>query len=187
MPGAQFGALGHLFTAARAVQMISLITIIGLASNFIAEIVATQEAAGSLLIGTLSITCIAALYIIVTYILYFDNQLSFLLSTGIDSLLLIALIVIAVKTGMPISYLHCNALSSNGSVSAFVESVEDNMKSTNYWVWVGASKASCYEMKSIWGLSIGLCVLFFLTAVATVCMWRRQKTAAPAKDIEGAF
>jgi len=181
MPGAQYGALGHLFTAARAVQMICLIAIIGMASNFIAEIVAVQQAPHSVLIGTLTVTCIAALYIIITYILYFDNQLSFLLSTGVDSLLLIALIVIAVKTGMPISYLHCSQLSSTGSTSDFVESVKDNMKSTNYWVWVGASKATCYEMKSIWGLSIVLCILFFMTAVATVCMWRRQKTGGCAK------
>ncbi|TVY44923.1 hypothetical protein LSUB1_G000581 [Lachnellula subtilissima] len=191
MPVPQYGALGHLFTAARAVQMVCLIAIIGMASNFIAEIVAVQQAPHSVLIGTLTVTCIAALYIIISYILYFDNQLSFLLSTGVDSLLMVALIVIAVKTGMPISYLHCNQLSSSGSTSDFVESVKDNMKATNYWVWIGASKATCYEMKSIWGLSIGLCILFFVTAVASVCMWRRQKTggapAAPYKDVEGSF
>jgi hypothetical protein len=55
MPGAQYGALGHLFTAARAVQMVCLIAIIGMASNFIAEIVAVQQAPHSVLIGTLTV------------------------------------------------------------------------------------------------------------------------------------
>jgi len=90
---------------------------------------------------------------------------------------------------MPISYLSCQNLSNSGSTSAFVDSVKDNMKVSNYWVWVGASKTTCYEMKSIWGLSIALCILFFVSAIATVCMWRRQKTGgapnAPYKDIEG--
>ncbi|TVY82871.1 hypothetical protein LSUE1_G002028 [Lachnellula suecica] len=183
-----YGALGHLFTAARATQMICLIAIIGMASNFIAEIIAVEQAPGSLLIGTLTITCISTLYITITYILYLDNALSFLLSTAIDSLLLIALIVIATKTGMPISYLSCASLSnSGGSTSAFVESVKDNLQASNYWVWVGASRTSCYEMKAIWGLAIALCILFFVSAVATVCMWRREKAMmkAPAKDIEG--
>lgn len=185
-----YGALGHLFSAARAVQMVCLIAIIGMASNFIAEIVAVQQAPHQVLIGTLTVTCISALYIIITFVLYLDNALPFLLSTGVDSLLLIALIVIAVKTGMPISYLSCSSLSSSGGdTSDFVESVSSNIKLSNYWVWVGASKANCYEMKSIWGLSIALCILFFVSAVATVCMWRRQKTGgapnAPYKDLEG--
>jgi hypothetical protein len=52
---AQYGALGGLFTAARAVQMICLIAIIGMASNFIAEIVAVQQAPHQVLIGTLTV------------------------------------------------------------------------------------------------------------------------------------
>lgn len=55
MPAPQYGALGHLFTAARAVQMVCLIAIIGMASNFIAEIVSVQQAPHSVLIGTLTV------------------------------------------------------------------------------------------------------------------------------------
>lgn len=47
------GALGHTWTAMRAMEFISLITIIGLTSNFIGEMVGADYAAPSALIGTL--------------------------------------------------------------------------------------------------------------------------------------
>jgi len=59
------------------------------------------------------------------------------------------------------------------------------MSKVNYWVWAGASKTTCYEMKSIWGLSIALCILFAVSSVVSACLWKRQKVDAPAaKDIE---
>lgn len=47
------GALGAMFTAMRAMQFLSLITIIGLTANFISEMVMNDYAAPSALIGTL--------------------------------------------------------------------------------------------------------------------------------------
>jgi hypothetical protein len=105
-----------------------------------------------------------------------------------DSALLIAVIVVAVTTGKPLSYLDCRALPSKGVTSAFLTSVGQNMSKVNYWVWAGASKTTCYEMKAIWGLSIALCILFAFSGVCAIFMWKKQKAdnAAPApKDIEG--
>jgi len=182
-----FGALGATFTVVRAMQAISLITIIGMTSNFISEMVSADQAPPKVLIGTLSVTCIAVLYVAITYILYFDAYLPFLVSTAADGLLLIAVIVVAVTVGKPLSYLDCAALPSNGTTSSFLDSVGNNMGKVNYWIWAGASKTTCFEMKSIWGLSIALCVLFAFSSICSACMWRRQKMeAAPApKDIEG--
>jgi hypothetical protein len=62
------------------------------------------------------------------------------------------------------------------------------MGKVNYFIWAGASKSTCFEMKAIWGLSIALCVLFAFSSICGACMWRRQKmeAAGPApKDIEG--
>jgi hypothetical protein len=58
------------------------------------------------------------------------------------------------------------------------------MSKVNYWVWAGASKTTCYEMKAIWGLSIALCILFAFSGVISACLWRRQMVFAPAKDVE---
>jgi len=103
-----------------------------------------------------------------------------------DSMLLIAVIVVACLVGKPLSYLNCANLSSNGGdTTAFVDSVGSNVGKVNYYVWAGASKSTCYEMKSVWGLSIALCVLFAFSSIIAACMWKRQKAQNPApKTIE---
>ncbi|TAQ87471.1 hypothetical protein B7494_g4204 [Chlorociboria aeruginascens] len=169
------GALGATFTVVRAMQFICIISIIGMTSNFIAQMIKVDQSPPAVLIGTLSVVCIAVLYIILTYILYWDNQLPFLISTGVDFLLLIAVIVIAVTVGKPLSYLNCAALPNDGTTSTFLDSVGLNMGKVNYWVWVGASKTTCFEMKAIWGLSIALCILFASSAVVMGCLWRRGR------------
>jgi len=184
MPAPQFGALGATFTVVRGMQAISLIGIIGMTSNFIAEIVKGKADPPSEIVGTLSVTCIALLYVAISYILYYDSILPLLISTALDSLLLIALIVIAVTVGKPLSYLSCAALpKSGGDTGSFVDSVGQNIGKLNYWVWAGASRTTCYEMKAIWGLSIGMCILFAVSSVVSVCLWKRQKMEIQ-KDLE---
>ncbi|PSS08755.1 hypothetical protein M430DRAFT_128998 [Amorphotheca resinae ATCC 22711] len=183
-----FGALGATYTVVRGMQAISMISIIGMTANFISEMVSAKQSPPSVLIGTLSVTCIAVLYVAVTYILYFDALLPFLISSGLDGLFLIAVIVVAVTVGKPLSYLDCTALPSTGVTSSFLDSVGANMSKVNYWVWAGASKTTCFEMKAIWGFSIALCILFALSSVCSICMWKKQRmsaaAAAPHKDVE---
>ena len=52
---AGFGALGGAFTVVRALQAVSLISIIGMTANFIAEMVAVDQSPPKVLIGTLSV------------------------------------------------------------------------------------------------------------------------------------
>ncbi|KAI9796189.1 MAG: hypothetical protein M1833_006440 [Piccolia ochrophora] len=184
MSGHNHGALGMAFTVTRALQAVSLIAIIGMTANFIAEMVNVNTVPPKVLVGTLSVTCIGVLYCVITWILYFDGILPFLINTGTDGLLLIAVIVVAVTVGKPLSYLDCQALGSTGGNSyAFTASMGDNLKmpgtKVNYYLWVGATKSACLEMKSIWGLSIALCILFSFSAICSVCLWRRSKAIPP--------
>lgn len=186
MGGPSYGALGATFTAVRALQTISFIGIIGMTANFIAEMVNDNIAPQSVLVGTLSITCIGVLYCAITFILYWDNILPFLANTAMDFLLLIALTVVAVTVGKPLSYMNCMAIgntsggNSGGNISAFTDSLRQNLNK-DYGVWVGASRTTCFEMKSIWGLSIALCILFAFSMISSVCLWKRNKAAsAPA-------
>lgn len=107
--------------------------------------------------------CIAVLYCAITVILYFDGILPFLISTGIDALFLIALVVVSVVVGKPLSYLDCTVVGevSNAASSAidFTSALGNSLNKSgvvNYTQWIGTSKATCLEMKSIWGLSIAL-------------------------------
>jgi hypothetical protein len=183
----KLGALGVTFTAMRAMQFVSLIAIIGMTANFVSEIVALGQAPFPVLIGTLVVASIATLYIVITYILYYDNMLPLLIATGCDSALLVAVIVVACTIGKPLSYLSCPALDSVGSTASFLGSVGANMgiKGADYFIWVGANQRTCYAIKAVWGLSIALCVLFSFSAITCVCLWRRLKMSPPPKDIEG--
>ena len=91
-----------------------------------------------------------------------DDHLPFLISTGFDVLLLVAVVVVAVVVGKPLSYLQCQAIDkiSDGSSSAYaftaaLGSTLDKVN-INYSHWIGATKTTCLEMKAVWGLSIAL-------------------------------
>ena len=104
------------------------------------------------------------LYCLITFILYLDGILPFLINTGTDSLLLIALIVVAVVVGKPLSYVNCSMVGkltgADSSAYAFTSALASNLNKEggeiSYRSWIGASKSNCLEMKSIWGLSIAL-------------------------------
>jgi len=186
MAGPQYGALGATFTVVRGLQVVSLVSIIGMTANFVSMMVSSDTTPPNVLIGTLAVTCIAVLYCAITYILYYDSLLPLLISCGLDSALLIAVIVVAVTIGKPLSYLNCAALSNDGgNTNAFVASVGKNMGKVNYFAWAGADRTTCFEMKSIWGLSIALCILFAFSSIVSVCLWKRQKAFGAPKSIEG--
>jgi hypothetical protein len=181
------GALGKAFTAVRVLQIISLITIIGMTSKFISDMNGNDQSPPSVLVGTLSVTSIAVLYCAITWILYYDEILPYLANTAIDGLLLIAVIVVAVTVGKPLSYLNCQHLGSASSMFgtyAAVESLGQSLNHSNfsYALWVAATKSTCLMMKAIWGLSIALCILFAFSAVCTVFIWRRTKATAQKLD-----
>ncbi|KAI5467478.1 hypothetical protein BGZ63DRAFT_28350 [Mariannaea sp. PMI_226] len=182
------GALGVTFTAMRGMQFVSLITIIGLTANFISEMVSNDYAAPSALIGTLVVASIAVLYIVISYILYWDHMLPLLIAAGADSFILIACIVVACTVGKPVSYLSCPRFPANGNTANFIHSLFENVykHKSNVYQWVDGDKASCYQIKAIWGLSIALCILFSFSAIASLCLWKRTKGSSQPKTIDEA-
>ncbi|GKZ26613.1 hypothetical protein AbraIFM66951_012069 [Aspergillus brasiliensis] len=191
---APHGLLGATFVCARIIQLCSLIAIIGLTANFIAEIVSNGATPPAIFIGTITVTSIAVIYSFITAILFLDNILPFLISAILDTLLLIAVIVVSVIIGKPLSYLQCNKLSGDGSgsgssaytfathLSSYLEDLSGG--TVNYTAWIGASKSVCLEAKSIWGLCIAMCVMFFVSGVCGLVLWR-QKKAAGVEKLDG--
>ncbi|PYH43620.1 uncharacterized protein BP01DRAFT_344250 [Aspergillus saccharolyticus JOP 1030-1] len=191
-----YGLLGATFLIARAIQMCSLIAIIGLTANFISEIVSNNATPPAIFIGTITVTSIAVIYAFITTILYADNILPFLAAAIMDTLILIAVIVVAVILGKPLSYLQCTQIgatattTTNTDSSAYtfathLSSYLDHLNGkVNYTNWIGATKAVCLEAKSIWGLSIALCIMFFFSAICGIVLWRQKKKAGVEK-LEG--
>ncbi|KAB8304473.1 hypothetical protein EYC80_003866 [Monilinia laxa] len=182
----KYGTFGFAFTITRALQAVCLICILGISANFIGEINAVYTAPPSVLIATLSIDIILIVCLVIMYLLYLEEQLPFLIATGFDSAALIALIIVSVKVGLPLSYLDCPALANTGVTSAFVQSAVGNFSkiNVNYYFWVGASKTACYEMKAVWGFSIALCVLFFFSGIINLCIWKKNKEGDVSEMID---
>ncbi|KAJ5757218.1 uncharacterized protein N7511_007400 [Penicillium nucicola] len=188
----RYGALGATFLISRLFQTSSLIAIIGMTAKFISVIVSSNATPPNIVIGTISVTCIAAIYCIISTILFKDDILPFLPCAVLDLLLLIALIVVAVIIGKPLSYLKCETLAELGdkdaTAYAFASRLSGYLASlsgkVDYVSWIGASKAICLEMKAIWGLSIALCILFFFSTICSVCLWQQKKKVLAEKAVE---
>ena len=78
-------------------------------------------------------------------------------------MMLIALAVVAIVVGRPLSYLNCQVIGSNSVAESAADlnyelkqSLHQNGGHVIYSNWIGASRVTCYEMKAIWGLSIAL-------------------------------
>ncbi|AEO68264.1 uncharacterized protein THITE_2117697 [Thermothielavioides terrestris NRRL 8126] len=193
----QLGAMGVTFGVTRASQFASLIAVIGLTANFISGIATTEHDAPPELIGTLTVSVTSVVYVVITYILYYDNMLPLLFSGILDGLLLIASIVVASLVGKPLPPLDCGALpslSDTPSTTLFSSSAHPIRasvitKTLSYSTFVALDQPTCYEIKAVWGLSIALCVLFAFSALVCVGLWHRLRresggSTAP-KDIEG--
>lgn len=58
MAGPAFGALGGTFKVVRVLQVVSLISIIGMAANLISGMVSQNYAPSDVVVGTLSVVCV---------------------------------------------------------------------------------------------------------------------------------
>jgi hypothetical protein len=193
----QLGAMGVTFSIMRACQFASLIAVIGLCANFISVIATAEHNPPAELIGTLTVAVTAVIYVVITYILYYDNMLPLLFTGILDTLLLIASIVVASLVGKPLSPLNCRALPTSSALTTttFYSSVAYPIRTAvitdtlSYPAFVSHDQPTCYEIKAVWGLSIAQCVLFSFSALVCVGLWHRLRREAAAstepKDIEG--
>ncbi|KAJ4407263.1 hypothetical protein N0V85_004393 [Neurospora sp. IMI 360204] len=191
--GPRLGALGLTFSVMRALQFAALIAVIGLSANFIDEFSTKSLASPSELVGTLVVAVIAVIYVVISYILYYDVMIPYLLSGILDGLLLIAFIVVASLLGKPLSQLQCALMPKDPDANNFWTSVPFSIKSQEttddglYFTFVHMDQPTCFETKAIWGLSIALCVLFAFSSIVCVGLWRRvsgETRVVSRKDIE---
>ncbi|OCL04508.1 hypothetical protein AOQ84DRAFT_116204 [Glonium stellatum] len=197
MPVPTYGAapLSQTFLLVRIMQVISMITIVGMTANFVSEIVSTGIEPPKEFVGTLSVTCIATLYCLVSIAFYWSEaNLGLFVMSGVDSLLLIAFIVVAVTVGKPLSFLNCYMIGAASkevdaaSAYAFTMSVSENLNTMGSKLglgnWAGATKTNCFETKTVWGLSIALCILFTTSCILLPTLFYKNKKAGGPKSVE---
>ncbi|EDU43312.1 MARVEL domain containing protein [Pyrenophora tritici-repentis] len=197
MPVPSYNAmpLSKMFVVVRGLQAICMILVIGICSNFVQMIVTTGVEPPKEFVGTLSVTCIAALYIIVSIGYYWSQaNLGLLIMTGVDSLLLIAFIVCAVTLGKPMSFLNCYVIGKSSAeidaqyASAFVTATVENLNKSvsSLGHWAGVTRSNCFQAKTVWGMAIALCILFTVSCALLPTLWYKNNMKKPAKTVEEA-
>ncbi|KAF2138256.1 uncharacterized protein K452DRAFT_234698 [Aplosporella prunicola CBS 121167] len=198
MPVPAYGAapLSKTFALVRLLEVVSMIIVVGIAANFVNDIVTSGISPPKEVVGTLTVTCLATLYSLVSIAFFWSEAyLGLLVMTAVDFLLSIAFIVVAVCLGKPISFLNCpNIRSTSTSITsasayAYVTSIENNLNvdgsTLSLASFAGATKANCYESKTIWGLSIVLCILYTTSCILLPTLFFKNKkainAATPAK------
>ncbi|KAF2119750.1 hypothetical protein BDV96DRAFT_352174 [Lophiotrema nucula] len=192
MPAPAYGAmpLSKTFLLVRVLQVIAMLIIISITANLVSLIVQTGVEPPKEVVGTLSVTCIATLYILVSIAFYWSEaNLGLLVMSGVDSLLLIAFIVVAVTVGKPVSFLNCYVIGKTSkeveasSAYAFTVSVANNINKMGdklgLAAWAGTTKSNCFQVKAVWGLGIALCILFTTSCVLLPTLFYKNKKTAP--------
>jgi hypothetical protein len=126
MPRPSHGVIGLAFLAARGLQALCLLVSMSLAARFISSMVEAQQAPPPPLVGILCVICFAILYCGTTILLYFDHQLPFLPTAGIDMLFFLALMVSSIVIGKPLSYLSCQAVAQS-TTKELLENIGDRL------------------------------------------------------------
>lgn len=135
------------------------------------------------------------IYVVITYILYYDNMLPLFIAGCLDGFILVACIAVASLIGKPLSMLNCGLLpqASNIAPTSFYTSASYPIRTViitqtlSYPSFVALDQPTCHEIKAVWGLSIAQCVFFGFSALVCIGMWHRIRRGAVggAKGIEG--
>lgn len=198
--------LAKTFFMSRALQLVCFIGIISITASFISDIVSSNHVAPTEIIATIAVvsrsilrsrrpistktntdqTSIAALYCLLTIPFFWsDANKGLLVMTGIDFLLLLAFVIIAVVLGKPLTTLNCPLIASDlthlpqiSDAFDFTQSLSSNVnKYSNFISWSGATKGNCLASKAAWGLCIALCLLFFTTTMVLPALFAKKKRA----------
>ncbi|KAK4626730.1 hypothetical protein CLAFUW4_04343 [Fulvia fulva] len=190
MPIPDYGAapLAKTLILVRGLSLVAMIAILGMTANFVSDIVASNIEPPREVVGTLTITCMATLYTLISIPFFLSHaNLGLLIMTAADTFLLLAFIIISVVFGKPLSYLNCmviadkDAAGNAQSAVAFTQALASNVNKSGARLglanWAGSTRVNCFETKAIWGLCIGLSVLFCCSGILLPTLWAKARKA----------
>jgi len=177
------------FLAARALQLMFLIVVIGMTSNFVNGMVMANHDPSKEIVGALVITALATLYTLLSISFYWASaNMGLFVMAAIDFLIFIAFVVVSVTVGRPVANLNCYYPFQNvgGDV---LKNLQDNIAKEGSTIalqaWTGMNKNNCFETKALWGFSISLTILYFTTALLLPTLhFKNKKAGGFVKTVE---
>ncbi|KAM0706583.1 hypothetical protein Q7P35_005910 [Cladosporium inversicolor] len=183
--------LARTFLISRGLSIVAMVSIVGMTAHFVSQLVASNIDPPREIVGTLTVTSLAALYTLLSLPLFYSSaSTTLLILTALDALLLLAFTIISVLLGRPISHLNCRAIRSASAASsaesawAFAMALASGKEGSavmGLTGWAGSGRAECFQTKAVWGLGVALCILFATSAVVLPVMWYKGRKGVVAK------
>ncbi|KAK4223683.1 hypothetical protein QBC38DRAFT_372649 [Podospora fimiseda] len=168
----RLGPLGVIFLVLRLCIFGFLIATLALFANGMNRIAATHQARPPAeILGGITVSTIACIYVVTTFILYQVNWMPHLLTGIIDTLFFIASIVVAALLGKRFPKLNCGTLLP----TKYDLATHLKHNQNKYSAFVTFDKQSCNDSKAVWGIYIALCLLFLVSAPVCVALWNRVR------------
>ncbi|KJR87205.1 uncharacterized protein SPSK_01544 [Sporothrix schenckii 1099-18] len=179
------GYYGYAFVGARPCQIAALAALVGLAGHFVAQDMHAHLAVPGAVTGTIVTASLALLWTLVSATAYDDAHMPYLVTTSLDVLFLIPLVVVGVVLGRPLAGFSCAVLampSPDNANDLLAISLTPSSPASSYILFVGDNQTTCYEIKAAWGLVLALCVLFAMTSLVTVLQFSGKRRARQAQQ-----
>ncbi|KAK3329931.1 hypothetical protein B0H66DRAFT_586362 [Apodospora peruviana] len=152
------GFYGYAFVFARTLEIMALVAILGLLGNFIFMLTTSKQNPAASLVVALIITSFAILWTSLSWNGYSKRYLPYRATWIVDILFLIPFATFTVLLGLPLSTATCSELGNN----SFTLDVPAGGRLN----FTGQGQAACVRLFGVWGLLMGVCALFGISALS---------------------
>lgn len=172
------GYYGHTFVGARVLSGIALLAIIGLVATFTSQINKASLAPPVQLTGAIIVSAAALLWVLLSFTAYDDTHIPYMATAIVDTLFLIPFVVVVIILGGQLSKTECSTLpeqSGNGTTLQLDPADTAGNGTLSFVTFVASDRMTCFKLQGTWGLSIALCILFLLSALAAAFMFMGKR------------
>lgn len=169
------GYYGHTFVGARVLSGIALLAIIGLVATFTSQINKASLAPPVQLTGAIIVSAAALLWVLLSFTAYDDTHIPYMATAIVDTLFLIPFVVVVIILGGQLSKTECSTLPEQSGTLQLDPADNAGNGTLSFLTFVASDRMTCFKLQGTWGLSIALCILFLLSALAAAFMFMGKR------------
>lgn len=169
------GYYGHTFVGARVLSGIALLAIIGLVATFTSQINKASLAPPVQLTGAIIVSAAALLWVLLSFTAYDDTHIPYMATAIVDTLFLIPFVVVVIVLGGQLSKTECSTLPEQSGTLQLDPADTAGNGTLSFVTFAASDRMTCYKLQGTWGLSIALCILFLLSALAAAFMFMGKR------------
>lgn len=169
------GYYGHTFVGARVLSGIALLAIIGLVATFTSQINKASLAPPVQLTGAIIVSAAALLWVLLSFTAYDDTHIPYMATAIVDTLFLIPFVVVVIILGGQLSKTECSTLPEQSGTLQLDPADTAGNGTLSFVTFAASDRMTCFKLQGTWGLSIALCILFLLSALAAAFMFMGKR------------